>query len=124
MQITPWDVAISWVVSVSVVLNDGAYCRVPTPHARIRSEVDLYLLVLGVWLRNHLSLLVLLFGVPRPEASTPLLCRLLLSPPPRSFLPVGIGRWHHSNASVRMDGFKLEGGELFKENFRKLLKQE
>jgi len=25
---------------------------------------------------------------------------------------------------VRMDGFKLEGGELFKENFRKLLKQE
>jgi len=27
--------------------------------------------------------------------------------------------------SVRMDGFKLEvGGELFKEGFRKLLKQE
>jgi len=25
---------------------------------------------------------------------------------------------------VRMDGFKLEGGELFKEDFRKLLKQE
>jgi len=25
---------------------------------------------------------------------------------------------------VRMDGFKLEGGELFKEGFRKLLKQE
>ena len=25
---------------------------------------------------------------------------------------------------VRIDGFKLEGGELFKENFRKLLKQE
>ena len=26
--------------------------------------------------------------------------------------------------TVRMDGFKLEGGELFKEDFRKLLKQE
>jgi len=26
--------------------------------------------------------------------------------------------------SVRMDGFKLEGGELFKEGFRKLLSQE
>jgi len=26
--------------------------------------------------------------------------------------------------TVRMDGFKLEGGELFKEGFRKLLKQE
>ena len=26
--------------------------------------------------------------------------------------------------SVRMDGFKLEGGELFKEDFCKLLKQE
>jgi len=25
---------------------------------------------------------------------------------------------------VRMDGFKLEGGELFKEGFRKLLSQE
>jgi len=25
---------------------------------------------------------------------------------------------------VRIDGFKLEGGELFKEDFRKLLKQE
>ena len=25
---------------------------------------------------------------------------------------------------VSMDGFKLEGGELFKENFRKFLKQE
>jgi len=25
---------------------------------------------------------------------------------------------------VRMDGFKLEGDELFKEDFRKLLKQE
>jgi len=26
--------------------------------------------------------------------------------------------------TVRIDGFKLEGGELFKEDFRKLLKQE
>jgi len=26
--------------------------------------------------------------------------------------------------AVRMDGFKLEGGELFKEGFRNLLKQE
>jgi len=26
--------------------------------------------------------------------------------------------------NVRMDGFKLEGGELFKEGFRKLLSQE
>ena len=25
---------------------------------------------------------------------------------------------------VRIDGFKLEGGELFKESFRKLFKQE
>jgi len=25
---------------------------------------------------------------------------------------------------VRMDGFKLEGGELFKEDFRKLLSKE
>jgi len=25
---------------------------------------------------------------------------------------------------VRMDGFKLKGGELFKEDFRKLLEQE
>jgi len=30
----------------------------------------------------------------------------------------------NSGAGVRMDGFKLEGGELFKEDFRKLLKQE
>ena len=29
-----------------------------------------------------------------------------------------------SDSSVRMDGFKLEGGELFKEDFRKLWKQE
>jgi len=50
--------------------NGGAYYRVTTPHAQVRREVDLSLLVLGVWLGNHLSLLVLLFGVPRPEAST------------------------------------------------------
>jgi len=29
-----------------------------------------------------------------------------------------------STVLVRMDDFKLEGGELFKEGFRKLLKQE
>ena len=54
----------------------GAYCRVPTPHARIPCELGLSLLELGVWLGNHLSYLLLLSGVPRPEASTPLLCRL------------------------------------------------
>ena len=39
----------------------GAYCRVPTPHAQILRELSLSLLVLGVWLGNHLSLLLLLF---------------------------------------------------------------
>ena len=28
------------------------------------------------------------------------------------------------NSTIRKDGFKLEGGELFKEGFRKLLGQE
>jgi len=41
------------------------------------------------------------FGVPRPEASTPLSCRLLLvPPPPRSLPPVGIGGWHHPTVST------------------------
>jgi len=41
--------------------NGGAYCRVPTPHAQILRKLGLSLLVLGVWLGNHLSLLLLLF---------------------------------------------------------------
>jgi len=36
-----------------------------------------------------------------------------------------LSRWRGTNDNVvRIDGFKLDGGELFKENFRKLLKQE
>ena len=48
--------------------------------------------------------------------------------PPSSF-PVGTFGAHRGTLvklfpSVRMDGFKLEGGEWFKEGFRKLLSQE
>ena len=57
--------------------NGGVYCRIPTPHAQIRRELSLSLLGLRVWLGNHLSCLLLLFRVPRPEASTPLPCRPL-----------------------------------------------
>jgi len=60
------------------VSNGGVCCRVPTPYAQIPHELGLSLLELGVWLGNHLSRLLSLFGVPRLEASTPLPCRLLL----------------------------------------------
>ena len=33
-------------------------------------------------------------------------------------------KWRTFLLGVRIDGFKLEGGELFKKDFRKLLKQE
>ena len=81
--------------------NGGAYCCVPTPHAQIRRELGLSLQVLGVWLWNHLSRLLSLFGVLRPEASMPLTVPPpTMSPPPRSFLPVGIGGWYHSDTST------------------------
>jgi len=72
------------------ISNDGAYCRVPTPHAQILRELGLSLLELGVWLGNHLSRLLSLFGVPPP----------IVPSPPRSFLPVGIGRWPLSDTST------------------------
>jgi len=61
--------------------DGGAYCRVSTPHAQILRELGLSLLVLGMWLGNHLSCLLSFFEVPRPEASTPLPCHLLLCRP-------------------------------------------
>jgi len=67
--------------------NGGAYCRVPMPHAQILRELGLSLLVLGVWLGNHFSLLLLLFrGTEARDLHAP-----TVPPPPRSLSPVGIG---------------------------------
>ena len=77
--------------------NGGVYCRVPTPHAQILRELGLSLLVLGVWLENHLSLSI--FTVWDAEARglhAPTVPPPIVSPPPRLSLPVGLKRGHLS----------------------------
>jgi len=77
--------------------SGGAYCRVPTPHVRIPREFGLSLLVLGVWLENHFLYLLLLSGVPRPEARgfhAPTVPPPTVLPPPRLSRPMGIRRGH------------------------------
>jgi len=81
--------------------NGGAYCRIPTPHAQILRELGLSLLVLGVWLGNHLSLLLLLFrGTEARGLHAPTVPPPTMSPPPQSLSPVGIGGWHHPTVST------------------------
>jgi len=58
MQITLWDVALLGRFGPSGSLNGGAYCRVPTPHARVLRESGLSLLVTGGVPENHLSLFI------------------------------------------------------------------
>jgi len=82
--------------------NGGAYCRDLMSHAHIHRELGISLLELGVWLGNHLSRLLLLFRVPRPARGlhAPTVPPHTVPPPPRSFLPMGIGGWHHSDMST------------------------
>jgi len=54
--------------------NGGAYCRVPTPHARVPRDLGFSLLITGVWPKNHLSLSIFIVEVSRPEDSTPCPC--------------------------------------------------
>jgi len=90
--------------------NGSAYLRVPIPHTWIRREVDPSLLILGMWLGSHLSLLVLLFLGYRglrllaPTVLPPIISPPMVPPPPRSFLPVGIGRWCPSDVSTPWSG--------------------
>jgi len=51
-------------------------CRVSTLYARVPCEWGFSFLVLEVWLENHLSSPSIIVWGPRPEASTPLSCRL------------------------------------------------
>ena len=90
--------------------SGGAYCRVPTPHVQILRELGLSLLVLGVWLENHISLPIIAVGdakawglhaptvplptVPLPTVPPPIVPPPTVPPPPWLSLPVGIRRGH------------------------------
>jgi len=81
--------------------NGGAYYRVPTPHAQIFRELGLSLLVLGVWLGNYISLLLLLFrGTEARCLHAPTVPPPTMLPPPRSLPLVGIRGWHHPTIST------------------------
>jgi len=78
--------------------NGDAYFRLPTPHAWVRREADPSLLVMEMWLENHLSPILLLFWgtearglhasiVPPPTCVSSYLCRLLLVLPPTCAAP-------------------------------------
>jgi len=90
----PWDVALSQVVSVPVILQRWHESPHPTPHAWVLHESGHSLLVLGLWPWSHLSLIfitVLRYRGPRPEASLPVPWPLAVPSPPRFSLPVGMG---------------------------------
>jgi len=78
MQITPWDVTLIWVVFVPVALqrwyvlsHPYTSCTDPWWVGSLPTGNS------GCGLKATFLYLSSLTGVPRPEASTPLLCRLL-----------------------------------------------
>jgi len=51
-------------------------------------------------LKPPFSSLYYCYEVPGPESSSPVPWPLIVPPPPRSSLPVGIGGWHHRGRSA------------------------
>ena len=79
IQITLWDMTLAGRLCPSGFSKGGAYCRIPTPHARIPRDLGLSLLVTGVWLENHLAYPLLLLRFRRPRTPRP----TSMPPPPR-----------------------------------------
>jgi len=92
MQITPWDVTLPWVVSVPVAFQRWRVLSRPHTSCTDPSWVrSLPTGTGGVAWKPPFSSIITVWGAEARGLHAP-----TVPPPPRSFLPVGIGGWHHS----------------------------